>query len=255
MAHDVLVVGATGAIGQALVNEAIAQLPADARLIRIARHPEKLPQLEIAQVVIDLPCDFSTPALIAADFQLNEQAWSEQSGLINPVSNLAQVWLATGLLHDEQMQPEKRHQAMIADNLQRSFNVNAIGPSLLLSQIFQRLPRATPLKVGVLSARVGSISDNRMGGWYGYRASKAALNMLLKTLAIELAISHPKITLVGMQPGTTLSGLSAPFSRRMDPDSLQTPQFTAQHLYRVLAQCQPSDSGKLIDFMGEFFAP
>ncbi|AEG32056.1 polysaccharide biosynthesis protein CapD [Thiomicrospira cyclica ALM1] len=253
--HDVLVVGASGAIGQALVNQALAHLPSEARLIRMARNPKSLPRLTTAHQIIDLAMDFSDSAQVPMLFNQAHQDWSAATGLEQPLAHLGQIWIATGLLHDAELQPEKRHQALSAQALQRSFSVNAIGPSLLLSQILAVLPRRIMLKIGVLSARVGSISDNRMGGWYSYRASKAALNMLLKTLAIELARTHPNITLLGMQPGTTQSALSAPFSRHVAPDALQSPEFTAQHLYQVLQQCQPSDSGKLLDFMGEFFEP
>jgi NAD(P)-dependent dehydrogenase (short-subunit alcohol dehydrogenase family) len=251
----VLVVGASGAIGNALVHEALGQLPPEARLIRMARQPNKLPKLDSANPVIDLVMDFSDSAQIPMLFNQAHQAWSAATGLEQPLAQLGQIWIATGLLHNAELQPEKRHQALTAQALERAFAVNAIGPSLLLSQILAVLPRRIALKIGVLSARVGSISDNRMGGWYSYRASKAALNMLLKTLAIELARTHPNITLLGMQPGTTQSALSAPFSRHVAPDALQSPTFTARHLYRVLQRCQPSDSGKLVDFKGEFFAP
>jgi len=253
--HDVLVVGASGAIGQALVNQALANLPPEARLIRMARNPNNLPKLGSVNPVIDLVMDFSDSAQIPLLFNQAHQVWSVATGLEQPLAQLGQIWIATGLLHDAELQPEKRHQALTAQALARAFAVNAIGPSLLLSQILAVLPRRIALKIGVLSARVGSISDNRMGGWYSYRASKAALNMLLKTLAIELARTHPNITLLGMQPGTTQSALSAPFSHHVAPDALQSPAFTAQHLYQVLQQCQPSDSGKLVDFMGEFFEP
>ena len=253
--YDVLVVGASGAIGQALVNQALAYLPPKARLIRMARNPQSLPRLITAHQVIDLAMDFSEPAQLPQLFKQAHQAWSAATGLEQPLAQLGQIWIATGLLHDAELQPEKRHQALTAQALERAVDVNAIGPSLLLSQILAVLPRRIALKIGVLSARVGSISDNRMGGWYSYRASKAALNMLLKTLAIELARTHPNITLLGMQPGTTQSALSAPFSRHVAPDALQSPTFTAQHLYQVLQRCQPSDSGKLVDFMGEFFEP
>ncbi|AHF00729.1 polysaccharide biosynthesis protein CapD [Thiomicrospira aerophila AL3] len=255
MNQDILVVGASGSIGHALVNQALLHLPAQARLVRMARQPQRLPSLNTPHQVIDLAMDFSDPAHIPELFEQAYQAWSQAAGLAQPAEHLAQVWLATGLLHDATMQPEKRYQSLNATAMQRAFAVNSIGPSLLLSQLIDRLPRRIALKIGVLSARVGSISDNRMGGWYSYRASKAALNMLLKTFAIELARTHPQLTLMGMQPGTTRSDLSAPFSRHVADSDLQSPEFTAAHLYQVLASCQPSDSGKLIDFMGEFFEP
>jgi NAD(P)-dependent dehydrogenase (short-subunit alcohol dehydrogenase family) len=112
-----------------------------------------------------------------------------------------------------------------------------------------------PTTIGILSARVGSISDNQLGGWHSYRASKAALNMLIKNFAIELnRLKRPTIV-VGLQPGTTDTNLSEPFKRNVPPDHLQTPEFTASHLLRVMQGLQAQDSGQLFDFLGIAFAP
>jgi NAD(P)-dependent dehydrogenase (short-subunit alcohol dehydrogenase family) len=109
--------------------------------------------------------------------------------------------------------------------------------------------------VGIVSARVGSISDNRLGGWHAYRASKAALNMLIKNFAIELARKNPAHIVVGLQPGTTDSALSAPFQRNVPAGQLQTPDYTAAQLLRVMNTLRPEDSGGLYDFLGLPFAP
>jgi NAD(P)-dependent dehydrogenase (short-subunit alcohol dehydrogenase family) len=109
--------------------------------------------------------------------------------------------------------------------------------------------------VGIVSARVGSISDNRLGGWHAYRASKAALNMLITNFAIELARKNPAHIVVGLQPGTTDSPLSAPFQRNVPADQLQTPDYTAAQLLRVMHTLRPEDSGGLYDFLGLPFTP
>jgi NAD(P)-dependent dehydrogenase (short-subunit alcohol dehydrogenase family) len=124
-----------------------------------------------------------------------------------------------------------------------------------LQALLQQMDLKHPCKIGVLSARVGSISDNRMGGWHSYRASKAALNMLLKNLAIELTQKKSAITLVGLQPGTTASALSQPFTQRINPSQLHTASFSAQRLYHVLQTLTPAQSGQLFDFNGAVFEP
>ena len=113
-------------------------------------------------------------------------------------------------------------------------------------------PTAT---LAFLSARVGSISDNRLGGWYGYRASKAALNQFVRTLSIELARTRPQMTAVALHPGTVDTALSAPFQRNVAPGKLFTPAISAAHLLAVIAALTPADSGRLIDWAGEPIAP
>jgi NAD(P)-dependent dehydrogenase (short-subunit alcohol dehydrogenase family) len=110
-------------------------------------------------------------------------------------------------------------------------------------------------RIGVLSARVGSISENRLGGWHAYRASKAALIMLLKNYAIEMGYKRRQLILLGLQPGTTETSLSAPFKRNVLKDQLQSPDYTASHLIDVMQRLVLADSGKLYDFLGLPFEP
>jgi len=112
-----------------------------------------------------------------------------------------------------------------------------------------------PTKIGVLSARIGSISDNQLGGWHSYRASKAALNMLVKNIAIELERKRARTRIVAMQPGTTDSRLSQPFQRNLPPGQLQTPDFTANCLIDVLKQLPAEHNGLLVDFTGQVIPP
>jgi NAD(P)-dependent dehydrogenase (short-subunit alcohol dehydrogenase family) len=115
---------------------------------------------------------------------------------------------------------------------------------------------ATPdTKIGILSARVGSISDNRLGGWHAYRASKAALNMHIRNYALELARKRHGPVIVGLQPGTTDTALSAPFQRNVPEDQLQSPEYTAGQLLKVMQHLQAQDSGQLFDFLGLPFEP
>ena len=134
--------------------------------------------------------------------------------------------------------------------LARSFQVNAIGPALVAKHFLPRLPKDRPARFAVLSARVGSIEDNRLGGWYGYRASKAALNMLVRSLAIELARTRPLAVCVALHPGTVDTALSRPFQRNVAAQKLFTPAYAAGRLLDVLDGLGPGDSGGFYAYDG-----
>jgi NAD(P)-dependent dehydrogenase (short-subunit alcohol dehydrogenase family) len=136
-----------------------------------------------------------------------------------------------------------------------SSGVNAIGPALVAKHFLPLLARGRSTAFAALSARVGSISDNRLGGWYGYRASKAALNMLIKTLSIELARTRPEAVCVALHPGTVDTRLSGPFQRSVAPDQLFTPEVSGRHLLRVLERLVPSDSGGCFAWNGKAIDP
>ena len=156
---------------------------------------------------------------------------------------------ATGVLHADGMQPEKSWQQLSAAHMAHAFAINAIGPALLMKHFLPLLPREGKAVFATLSARVGSIGDNRLGGWYSYRASKAALNQLVKTAAVELARRVPSAVCVALHPGTVATPLSSPFSKTgLD---VQTPQQAAQRLLQVLDTLTPSDSGGFFDQYGK----
>ncbi|WP_179505688.1 MULTISPECIES: SDR family NAD(P)-dependent oxidoreductase [unclassified Sphingomonas] len=159
---------------------------------------------------------------------------------------LDMVLVATGQLTlPDGSGPEKSVRGLRGAALAQQFAVNTIGPALVMAQIPTLLPRDRRGVFAVLSARVGSISDNRLGGWHGYRAAKAALNMLLRGLAIELARSHPQAVAAALHPGTVDTALSAPFQRGVSPDKLFTPDYSANAMLAVLNKLKPADSGKL----------
>lgn len=236
-----VVAGASGGIGRALCETLAGRYPG-IRLTRLARTPEDLPTLAAASR--DIACDIGSEASIdAAVAEIDMQPPPEQ------------IWIATGWLHDGRHRPEKSWKELDADHMLHAYRINAVGPALLLKHLLPRLPRSQTTRIGVLSARVGSISDNRLGGWHSYRASKAALNMLIRNFAIELQLRKLPHIIVGLQPGTTDTALSAPFQRGLPAGQLQAPAFTAQHLVEVLESLLPTDSGGLFDFLGEPFAP
>lgn len=163
--------------------------------------------------------------------------------------------IATGLLHAPDHGPEKSLRELDADWLHRQFAINAIGPALVLAHLLPRLPRDRPVRVAALGARVGSISDNRLGGWYGYRASKAALHQIVRTAAIEWRRTHPLALLAALHPGTVATPLSAPFSRSTAQKPLLEPAQSATHLLEVLDTLQPAQSGRIFDWQGSEIAP
>ena len=164
----------------------------------------------------------------------------------------ALVLVATGLLHDAArgIAPEKSWRALDGAAMAEVFAANTIGPALIAKHMLPLLPRESRSVFAALSARVGSIGDNRLGGWHSYRASKAALNMLIHNFAIELARSHPLALAVALHPGTVDSRLSAPFQRGLPPDQLFSPDQSARCLLDVLDRLNPADSGGLYAWDG-----
>ena len=217
-----VVVGANGGIGAAFV----AQLRAS-------------PQVAAVHALTRADLDLTDPASISA----------AAAAIAAP---LDLVIVATGMLHDARSGPERALRELDAARLAYSFAVNATGPALVAQAFLPLLRRDRKTAFAALSARVGSISDNRSGGWYGYRASKAALNQLIRTAALELARRHPHAVCVTLHPGTVDTPLSKPFQRGV-PD-LFTPARSAAALLGVLDALTPGDSGGLFAWDGQAIA-
>ncbi|MBP9034744.1 MAG: SDR family NAD(P)-dependent oxidoreductase [Pseudomonadales bacterium] len=156
-----------------------------------------------------------------------------------------------GLLHDGALKPEKSVAAIDAGALARLFAVNATLPALLARDLGPLLRRSPDAVFASLSARVGSIADNRAGGWYGYRASKAAQNMLLRTLALEWRHAQPRTVCVMLQPGTVVTPLSQPFLNARSREHAMTPAVAAAHLLDVVERVEPAHSGSFLDWQGQ----
>ena len=188
----------------------------------------------------------STPALDLAD----EASIAAAAGHLSDII-VDRLVIASGLLHGDGAVPEKSWRMLSAEGLARSFAVNANGPALVARHFLPLMPRDRRASLVALSARVGSIGDNRLGGWYGYRASKAALNQLIRTLSIELARTHPHLLCVAIHPGTVDTALSAPFQRGVAAERLFAPDDSAAHIVGVLDRLSPGDSGGCFDWRGE----
>jgi NAD(P)-dependent dehydrogenase (short-subunit alcohol dehydrogenase family) len=215
MAELAVVIGATGGIGAAL---AIALEAGGHRVLRLGRTTTP-------------PLDLLDEASIAA--------------AAAHVAAPALVIDATGFLHGEGVAPEKSWRELDPAHLARAFALNAIGPALLMKHFLPLLPRTGRPVFATLSARVGSIGDNRLGGWYAYRASKAALNQLVRTAAIELRRRAPNAICVALHPGTVETALSAPFART--GLEVRPASEAAEDLLRVIAGLTPADSGGFLD--------
>jgi len=160
------------------------------------------------------------------------------------------VIVATGLLHREGHGPEKALRDLDPAWLAEAYAVNAIGPALVARHFLPLMPKGKRAVFAALSARVGSIGDNRLGGWHSYRASKAALNMLVRTLAIEERRRNDRSIVVTLHPGTVDTALSRPFQGSVQPGRLFDPERAALQLLDVIEELKVSDSGKLFDYEG-----
>lgn len=219
-----LVIGATGSIGAALLT----QLQADTTFVRT------LGLSRTSQPALDLLDEAS----IAAAAQQIAALGLEVRLIID----------ATGTLHGDGYQPEKSWQQLDPVQMANAFAINAIGPALLMKHGLPLLPRHGKAVFATLSAKVGSIGDNRLGGWYSYRASKAALNQLVHTAAIELHRRQPEALCVALHPGTVHSALSAPFAKTgLD---VQPPDEAARRLLKVLDSLNATDSGGFFNHDG-----
>lgn len=167
----------------------------------------------------------------------------------------ALIIVATGVLHDGDHGPERATKALDPVWMARNFAVNAIGPALIAKHFLPLMPKNGRTVFAALSARVGSISDNRMGGWHSYRASKAALNQLIRTIAIEERRRNSSAIVVALHPGTVDTALSRPFQGNVAPGQLFDAGRAAVQLLDVLDGLRPPDSGKLFAWDGAEVAP
>ena len=219
--YRALVIGASGALGTAFCEQ-LKQDPRCAGVRELGRHT--LPELDLERP--ETIASAGTELATEAPYQL--------------------IVHAAGLLHRDRIKPEKSFSAIEQEALQAVFQVNTLGPALVLRHF---LPLLDPKgAMAMLSAKVGSIGDNRLGGWYAYRASKAALNMLIKTAAIELARTCPQSRLLSLHPGTVVSGLSQPFR---GASNSRPADVAADQLLTLIDQLTPADSGHFFAYDGE----
>lgn len=225
-----VIIGARGGIGSAFAD-ALEQDPNYAQLIRFHR-------------ASDLPVNITDEASIVA-------AAASLADTEHPISL---VIVATGVLHSAAKGPEKSLRELDPEWMMENYRINAVGPALVAKHFLPIMAKQGPICFAALSARVGSISDNRLGGWHSYRASKAALNMFVRNFAIEWQRKNPQSVIVGLHPGTVETALSAPFKGNPAHERF-TPARAAKDMLSVLQGLEPEQSGQIFAYDGSLVTP
>jgi NAD(P)-dependent dehydrogenase (short-subunit alcohol dehydrogenase family) len=225
-----VIIGARGGIGAALAD-VLEQDPNYAQVFRLHRGSGQ-------------PVDLLDEASIAA-------AADSLAGTYPPISL---VIVATGLLHTNQKGPEKSLRELDPDWMMENYRINAVGPALVAKHFLPIMAKQGPICFAALSARVGSISDNRLGGWHSYRASKSALNMFIRNIAIEWQRKNAQSVIVGLHPGTVETALSAPFKGNPAHERF-LPTRAARDMLNVLHGLKPEQSGQIFAYDGSLITP
>ncbi len=231
---NVAVIGASGGIGRALCG-ALASTDAVQVVHALSRTHVSFSDRSIRSTYIDLQ---------------KENSIADASQKLHKAGALDLVIVTTGMLHQDYLQPERSMREIDGANMLDILRVNTVGPALVAKHFLPIMRRKNKSVFAALSARVGSIRDNRLGGWVSYRASKAALNMTIKTLAIEHARRCPDAAVVALHPGTVATALSEPFRSRVRPNDLFEPDTSAAHLLRVIDNLTHTDTGAFLAWDG-----
>lgn len=237
---NAVVIGGSGGIGSALVAQ-LLMCPDVKRVTAFSRSgflvDEEVPRAQLRKLKcghIDL---------------MSESSIVDASDLLSEVP-IDLIIVATGILHSKDIRPEKSLRSLAPDSFSTVMQMNALAPMLVAKHFLPSMRKAGKSVFVALSARVGSISDNRLGGWYSYRASKAALNMLLKTLSVESLRTHPQLIVAGLHPGTVDTALSCPFQRNVEPTKLFSPSQSAGYLLDVIDGLDHAHSGGVFAWDG-----
>jgi NAD(P)-dependent dehydrogenase (short-subunit alcohol dehydrogenase family) len=236
-----VVVGARGGIGSALV-QALAAAGRHDKVLALSRLPagNHAPGSAVAEAFLDVT---------------DEDSIATAATLASSLGEPRLVIVATGILHDAGLRPERSYRSLDAGSLARAFAINTIGPALVAKHFLPLLPKTGRSVFAALSARVGSIGDNRLGGWHAYRSSKAALNMLLANFAIELARQRPEALCLGLHPGTVDTALSRPYQANLPPGQLHSAAQCAEQLLAVIDAATIADSGRVLAWDGSRVPP
>tara|TARA_E500000331_G_scaffold193395_2_gene185931 strand:+ start:2821 stop:3534 length:714 start_codon:yes stop_codon:yes gene_type:complete len=236
--RKVAVIGSSGAIGSAFVDHYINDQSINS-IFSFSRSSIGIDNNKVKHFSIDIE---------------NENSVQDAAKSVEEI-NFDEIIIASGLLHTNEFGPEKSIKDLKADNILKVLNVNTVGPAIIGKYFLPLLNKDNKSVMAFLSARVGSISENKLGGWYAYRASKSALNQVIKTFSIELKRINPKAIIIGLQPGTVDSELSAPFKRSVSNNKLFTAEYSVSQLLEVIERADESSSGNLISWDGEIISP
>ncbi|BAQ59872.1 short-chain dehydrogenase/reductase SDR [Geminocystis sp. NIES-3708] len=241
---NILIIGASQGIGNGFVKELINDNNIEHifATYRTGKNAQNLLSLKVLNP--------EKLTIIQADVTLENDIQEVTNIIKSQIDKLHLVINCVGVLHEENLQPEKSLKHLNADNLLRYFQVNTI-PTALFAKHLQPLFKHPELSIfATISAKVGSIEDNKIGGWYGYRASKAALNMLIKNIAIEYSRVSKNTAVIALHPGTTNTQLSAPFQKNVPPEKLFSVNLCIQQLLSVINNITIQDNGKFFSWDG-----
>ena len=237
-----LVLGAGGGLAQAIISELMADAAID-RVIAVSRNSAPEHFATGPETPMWIETEYSEPAMAAVVEQLQPFA-----------GRITRVVICHGILHSETLWPEKRLEDISAESLQTVFQANTVVPVLWLKLLHRLLKSKQRCVVAALSARVGSIGDNHLGGWYAYRASKSALNMMLKTVSVEYARRVKNVKLISFHPGTTDTALSKPFQASVPKQNLFSTAFVADCLMGIMDEAEVDGQLSYVDWNGKAIA-
>ena len=236
--RNVVVVGASGAIGKAFVD-----------------YYSKDELVENVFAFSRKKISYENIKIKSFDLDIENQTSIEDAAQNIKDYPIDTIIVATGILHSENFGPEKSIREINYSTMTKVMAVNTIGPALIGRYFIPLLRKDAKSILAFLSARVGSISDNKLGGWYSYRASKTALNQIIKNFSIELKRTNPEAVVLGLQPGTVDSNLSEPFKKNVVKGKLFSPEQSRELLSDVIEKATKEDSGNLIAYDGEIISP
>ena len=237
--HQTLIIGANSAIAQSIAAQLVDEK--ESKLYLISRNMDAY-----KEKIYD-----NTVKISVENYQAENIDFAVEQIASHHTSPITRVFICLGVLHSDSFQPEKRLEDLCSSSFQQVMTANALTPMTWIQKLTPVLTGKTSCKITVFSARVGSISDNRLGGWYSYRASKAALNMMLKTAAVELARRAKNIKLISFHPGTTDTPLSKPFQKNVPAGKLFTSDFVAEQLLNIVENTELDGCVSYLDWQGK----
>ena len=233
--QKIAIFGANGSIGQALC----AHYQKQSDVYAFTRNDFDIDESGLVKILLD---DFNEDSVFQAANKFDNDFFDK-------------IIVSIGILHNESFMPEKRIEEVSSDQFLEIIRINTLVPTLIAKNFYKKLKKNDKSTLVFLSARVGSITDNRSGGWYSYRASKAALNMVIKNLSIELRRYNKELVVIGLHPGTVDSRLSQPFQKNLEDSKIFSADFSVLKLSSVIDSLDIDDSGKCIAWDGEDILP
>ena len=237
MKENIIIAGSSGAIGGEFTKKYTNDLNVE-KVVTLSRNVNNHNHKKIQSIKVDY----------------NNEETFKNLDEISQLDSISKVIIATGILHTDELKPEKSIDSIDGESMKKVFQVNVFGPILLVKTLLPLIKKSKGVKIAFLTARVGSISDNELGGWHSYRSSKSALNMMIKNLSIELKRLNKEHVVIGIHPGTVKSHLSEPFLRHVKHDVF-SPKESVGFMTKVISEITHMDSGKCFDFSGKVIEP